>query len=90
MTVQEITVQCVQNWAGTTVDVLSRLLCDLWLKNHTACDDPAFQLLLQQIRRAFPNRKIELMPSDFIGDAASVKTVQNLADAVQTSELVEA
>jgi hypothetical protein len=82
MRVQEQVVQCVQNWADVTVDVLSRLLCDPWLKNHTACDDPAFQLLLQQVRNRFPNRKIELVPADFLGESGTVKTVQNLVDAV--------
>jgi hypothetical protein len=89
MPVEDQVIQCVETWANAHVDRLSQLLCDLWLKSHTACDGPVFQLLLGKIRPAFPNRKIKLAPSDFVGDNASVKSVQDLADAVQTSETIE-
>jgi hypothetical protein len=77
----------VQKWSGSEVKSLTDILCELWLNGgHKSCDTAAFELLIERVAGAFPNKRIQLLPGKFTGKDPAIGTVEKLVNAVNQSK----
>jgi hypothetical protein len=79
-------VQVIEDWAGTRVDTTTAALVELYRQGgNTARHETAIEILVRSIAAAFPERRIQVSCSDFLGESPSIHTVNDLVAAIGLS-----